>query len=78
MVEELGATRLWNLRVEDIPFSLLAEARPSPAHEGAVGVAFDLRHAHIFDGKSGKRVAPKAMAKPRLAAAVAPSHSLQG
>ena len=78
MVEELGATRLWNLRVEDIPFSLLAEARPSPANEGAVGVTFDLRHAHVFDGKSGKRVAPKAMAKLRLAAGAAPSHSLQG
>jgi sn-glycerol 3-phosphate transport system ATP-binding protein len=78
MIEELGASRLWNLKIEDIPFSLLAEERPTQAHEGNLGVKFDVRHAHLFDGQSGKRVAPKTTSKPRLAAGAAPSHSLQG
>jgi len=78
MIEELGASRLWNLKIEDIPFSLLAEERPTQAHEGNLGVTFDVRHAHLFDGQSGKRVAPKTTSKPRLAAGAAPSHSLQG
>ncbi len=57
IVEDLGATRLWNLHVEDIPFSLVTEARAHLAAGSMTGLAFDLSHAHLFDGNSGRRIA---------------------
>ena len=56
IVEDLGAARLWNLKIEDIPFSLLTEARPHIAEGAATGLTLDLRHAHLFDGLSGRRL----------------------
>jgi sn-glycerol 3-phosphate transport system ATP-binding protein len=60
IVEDLGAARLWSLRVEDIPFSLLTEARPQIAPGAVTGITLDLRHAHLFDGTSGRRIEAKA------------------
>lgn len=56
IVEDLGAARLWNLKIEDIPFSLITEARPHIDTGAVTGLALDLRHAHLFDGVSGKRI----------------------
>ncbi|MFM7336458.1 MAG: ABC transporter ATP-binding protein [Tabrizicola sp.] len=56
IIEDLGANRLWNLQVEDIPFSLITEARTQAAPGTVTGLALDLRHAHLFDSASGKRI----------------------
>ena len=56
LVEDLGAARLWGLMIEDIPFSLITEARPHIAEGAVTGLTLDLRHAHLFDGTSGKRI----------------------
>ena len=56
IVEDLGAARLWNLKIEDIPFSLITEARPHIDTGTMTGIALDLRQAHLFDGVSGKRI----------------------
>ena len=65
IVEDLGAARLWSLKVEDIPLSLITESR-QPVEPGTItGVAFDLRHAHLFDGASGKRIKARASAAAR-------------
>ncbi|MFN4128244.1 ABC transporter ATP-binding protein [Tabrizicola thermarum] len=56
IVEDLGASRLWNLRIEDIPFSLITEARAHPPVGATTGLVLDLRHAHLFDGATGKRM----------------------
>jgi sn-glycerol 3-phosphate transport system ATP-binding protein len=67
IVEDLGASRLWSLRVEDIPFSLVTEAR-ARLDEGAVtGLALDLRQIHLFDGTSGRRIEAKAAAEAKHA-----------
>jgi sn-glycerol 3-phosphate transport system ATP-binding protein len=58
MIEELGAARLCNLLVEDIPFSLLTEARPDLASGEAVGLQLDMDRLHIFDAASGVRIDP--------------------
>jgi len=60
LVEDLGAARLWSLRIEDIPFSLVTEDRPHIAKGAVTGLTLDLRHAHLFDGTSGKRIEAKA------------------
>jgi sn-glycerol 3-phosphate transport system ATP-binding protein len=62
IVEDLGAARLWNLKIEDIPFSLITEARPHIETGAVTGLALDLRHAHLFDGVSGKRIDAKTAA----------------
>ncbi len=59
IVEDLGAARLWSLKMEDIPFSLITEARPHIAEGAVTGLTLDLRHAHLFDGASGKRIDAK-------------------
>ncbi len=62
IVEDLGAARLWNLKIEDIPFSLITEARPHIEAGAVTGLALELRHAHLFDGVSGKRIDAKTAA----------------
>lgn len=62
IVEDLGAARLWNLKIEDIPFSLITEARPHIDRGTMTGIALDLRQAHLFDGVSGKRIDVKTAA----------------
>jgi sn-glycerol 3-phosphate transport system ATP-binding protein len=75
MIEELGAARLCNLLVEDIPFSLLTEARPDLASGEAVGLQLDMDRLHIFDAASGVRIDPGSRglnpgdARPELSAA---------
>ena len=61
MIEELGAERLCNLLFEDIPFSLLTEARPNLASGAVVGVAFGLEQTHLFDAETGARIETGAM-----------------
>jgi sn-glycerol 3-phosphate transport system ATP-binding protein len=56
MIEELGAERLCNLLFEDIPFSLLTEARPNLASGAVVGIGFGLEHTHLFDAETGARI----------------------
>ena len=56
VIEELGAARLCNLSVEDIPFSLVTDSRPSLATGTAVGITFATDQIHIFDGKTGRRI----------------------
>ncbi|MES2916480.1 MAG: sn-glycerol-3-phosphate ABC transporter ATP-binding protein UgpC [Pseudomonadota bacterium] len=56
MIEELGAERLCNLLFEDIPFSLLTEARPALVPGAVVGVAFDPDQTHLFDAATGARI----------------------
>lgn len=56
IVEDLGATRLWKLNVEDIPFSLITDARAHPPAGSSTGPAFDMRAAHLFDGDTGQRI----------------------
>ena len=57
IVEDLGATRLWSLQIEDIPFSLITEERAHLAQGTVTGLALDLRFALLFDGGTGKRIA---------------------
>jgi sn-glycerol 3-phosphate transport system ATP-binding protein len=59
VIEELGAARLCNLRVEDIPFSLLTEARPDLKAGDVVGIDFKPEQTHIFDGQDGRRITVK-------------------
>jgi len=56
IVEELGAARLCNLSVEDIPFSLVTDTRPGFAPGSSVGINFDADQVHIFDGQTGVRI----------------------
>jgi sn-glycerol 3-phosphate transport system ATP-binding protein len=56
IIEELGAARLCNLKVEDIPFSVVTDTRPDLAPGAAVGLSFDLAQIHLFDGQSGQRI----------------------
>jgi sn-glycerol 3-phosphate transport system ATP-binding protein len=56
IIEELGAARLCNLKVEDIPFSLVTEARPSLAPGAVVGLDFKPEQTHLFDGQTGRRI----------------------
>jgi sn-glycerol 3-phosphate transport system ATP-binding protein len=60
IVEDLGAARLWNLRVEDIPFSLITETRTRLDVGAVTGLSLDLQHAHLFDGAGGKRIEARA------------------
>lgn len=64
MIEELGAERLCNLLFEDIPFSLLTDARPTLAPGAVVGVGFDLDQAHLFDAGTGARIETGAKGMP--------------
>ena len=59
IIEELGAARLCNLTVEDIPFSLVTETRPPLKAGAVVGVAFTPEHCHLFDGQTGRRIAAR-------------------
>jgi sn-glycerol 3-phosphate transport system ATP-binding protein len=61
LVEDLGSARLWGLKVEDIPFNLVTEARPHIAEGAVTGIALDLKHAHLFDGESGRRIGSKSV-----------------
>jgi sn-glycerol 3-phosphate transport system ATP-binding protein len=63
IVEDLGANRLWSLRVEDIPFSLITDARAHLAEGAVTGLTLDLRFAHLFDGEDGKRIESTVVAK---------------
>ncbi|MCU0903866.1 MAG: sn-glycerol-3-phosphate ABC transporter ATP-binding protein UgpC [Tabrizicola sp.] len=56
IIEELGAARLCNLKVEDIPFGLVTEDRPPLSIGDLVGVTFKPEQAHLFDGQSGRRI----------------------
>ncbi len=56
MIEELGAARLCNLVFEDIPFSLLTDARPALAPGAVVGVGFGPGQTHLFDAGTGARI----------------------
>ena len=56
IVEELGAARLCNLSVEDIPFSLVTDTRPGFAPGTSVGITFDADQVHVFDGQTGVRI----------------------
>jgi sn-glycerol 3-phosphate transport system ATP-binding protein len=69
LVEELGAARLCSLRVEDLSFSLLTEARPSVEEGAVLGIGFDARRVHLFDGQTGRRID----ARPSAAAAPSPA-----
>ncbi|MCU0827450.1 MAG: sn-glycerol-3-phosphate ABC transporter ATP-binding protein UgpC [Tabrizicola sp.] len=62
MVEDLGSNRLWTLQVEDVPFSLMTDSRLHPSEGAVTGLSLDMRHAHFFDGASGKRIELKAAA----------------
>jgi sn-glycerol 3-phosphate transport system ATP-binding protein len=55
-IEELGAARLCNLMVDDIPFSLLTEARPALVAGASVGLGFAVERTHLFDGETGRRI----------------------
>jgi sn-glycerol 3-phosphate transport system ATP-binding protein len=73
IIEELGAARLCNLRIEDIPFSLVTDERPTQAPGTVVGLGFDPQHLHLFDGRTGHRIdvrpaAAGALARPAAAA----------
>lgn len=56
IVEELGAARLCNLSVEDIPFSLVTDTRPGFAPGASVGIKFEADQVHVFDGQTGVRI----------------------
>ncbi len=56
LIEELGAARMCSLRVEDISFSLVTEARPSLAAGAVVGIGFAPERTHLFDGQTGRRI----------------------
>ncbi len=56
IIEELGAARLCNLSVEDIPFSLVTDTRPTFAAGTAVGISFPAEQVHVFDGRTGRRI----------------------
>ena len=78
MVEELGAARLWNLTIEDIPFSLIADERATVASGATFGLSFDMRHAHLFDGQSGRRIGPKRTDRRSDSASASRSAAVQG
>jgi sn-glycerol 3-phosphate transport system ATP-binding protein len=56
MVEELGPARLCNLTLEDLPLSVLTEARPDLGAGAIVGVRLTLERLHLFDAHSGRRI----------------------
>ena len=56
VIEELGAARLCNLSVEDIPFSLVTDSRPTLEAGTTVGITFAPDQVHVFDGQTGRRI----------------------
>jgi sn-glycerol 3-phosphate transport system ATP-binding protein len=55
-VEELGAERLYQLRIEDLPLAVLSAQRDRLAEGTAVGVAVPAEALHLFDGQTGRRI----------------------
>jgi sn-glycerol 3-phosphate transport system ATP-binding protein len=67
-VEELGAGRVYHLRIEDIPVSVHSEAKLKLAEGSAIGLDLGHQKLHLFDGQTGRRV-PLSVELPQLAPA---------
>jgi sn-glycerol 3-phosphate transport system ATP-binding protein len=56
IIEELGASRLYNLTFEDIPLCVLTDERPDLAAGSAVGLHLPPDRIHIFDSTTERKV----------------------
>jgi sn-glycerol 3-phosphate transport system ATP-binding protein len=78
IIEELGAARLCNLKIEDIPFSLVTEARPALIAGSVVGLDFKPEQTHLFDGQTGRRITARWRGNRPLAELPAVTISAEG
>ena len=56
--EDLGATRLHHLRIEDIPVSVLVDSRDALSEGIVANLTFNAGAIHVFDATTTKRVVP--------------------
>ncbi len=68
--EDLGATRLHHLRIEDIPISVLVDTREPLTEGSTIGLTFHAGAIHVFNSTTGKRIAPLIEKARAFAAAV--------
>lgn len=58
--EELGSARIYHLMIEDIPLTVLSEAKLTLVQGDEVGLTLSPSAPHVFDSASGLRLAPVA------------------
>jgi sn-glycerol 3-phosphate transport system ATP-binding protein len=56
--EDLGATRLHHLQIEDIPVSVLVDSRELLPEGSFAGLTFNASAIHVFDATTTKRLVP--------------------
>ncbi len=76
-IEELGASRLCHLRVEDLPFCVLTAAKPALEEGAPVAVSVPPHVIHLFDAESGRRIATEMASNPSGRRSDAPPRKLQ-
>ncbi len=54
--EELGSGRLYHLKIEDVPISVMAAEKHSFGEGQTIGLRFPNDAVHVFDGASGLRL----------------------
>jgi sn-glycerol 3-phosphate transport system ATP-binding protein len=57
-VEELGAERIYHLKVEDLPLTVLSTEKIRPAEGAPIGVVIPPDAVHLFGAESGRRIDP--------------------
>ncbi len=55
--EELGSGRVYHLQIEDIPLCVVSTEKRQMTEGDTVGLSFAADAVHLFDAKSGRRVA---------------------
>jgi sn-glycerol 3-phosphate transport system ATP-binding protein len=57
-VEELGAERIYHLKIEDLPLTVLSTEKGRPSEGAPIGVALSADAIHLFSGDTGRRIDP--------------------
>ena len=57
----VGAERIFHLKVEDLPLTVLSGEKVRPAEGSIIGVTVPPGALHLFDSQTGRRIAPVAV-----------------
>ncbi len=69
--EELGSGRLYHLRRDDVPFSVISSDKHAFDEGQPLGIAIGAGATHVFDSQTGRRIVDGLAGQPSNAAAAA-------